>query len=192
MTAPENLPHSAPMLLYWTLNSPTESWVGMTIQILCALICERTANLIVAPAKRVLPDGSSTCAALGYHGRSSGKQVENVASVQRKLIGLARVNHLAQRGGFGLEQRRLRCNFDDLTDFANLQRRIHGRGLLHLDSDVSAREVLKTCFFDINPVVARVQIHKRVEAVRAALRCAFFLRPDIRQGHSCIGNRSSG
>src|SRR6266568_3395316 len=29
MTPPENLPHSGPTLLYWTLNSPIESWVGM-------------------------------------------------------------------------------------------------------------------------------------------------------------------
>src|SRR5271154_6556668 len=69
---------------------------GLTIQILRTLICKRPTNLVIAPTKRVLAHWGSTGTTLSDRRRRDRDQVEDVASVQRQLIGFALFHDLAQ------------------------------------------------------------------------------------------------
>ncbi len=55
---------------------------GLTVEVFCALIRERTAYLVIAPAKGVLAHRCATRSALRDGTRRNCNQVENVAPIQ--------------------------------------------------------------------------------------------------------------
>ena len=61
----------------------------LAVEVLRALIAERASYLVIAPAKRILADGSAARSALRNRRGRNRDQVENVAAIQRKFVGLA-------------------------------------------------------------------------------------------------------
>ena len=164
----------------------------MTIQVLCPFIRESATDLIVGEIEWILANHVAFRTALRNHGRSNRGQVEDVAAVQRQLVGLALVDHRAQRGTLSLQQGRGRSDLDDLTHFADLERGIDTRALLHIDRNIGAHEVLKALLFHVDPVLAGEQVHKREEPVRSAGLGALFLCAQVGQGYIRVRNRGSG
>ena len=68
----------------------------LAVEVLSALIAERTGHLIVAPAEGVLAYRSAARAALGDGARRQGNQVEYVAAVERDFVGGALVDNLTK------------------------------------------------------------------------------------------------
>ena len=67
---------------------------GLAVEILRALVTKGSADLIVAKIERIPAHDGAARVPLRNHGRGQKRQVENVAAIQRKFVGLARVDYL--------------------------------------------------------------------------------------------------
>ena len=107
-------------------------FTGCAVDVLGALVAERAAHLVVAPAERILAylrtAGTALCDCRGR----KRDEIENVATIQRSFVGLAFVNDLAQRRISGLQQRGLRVH-------------LHGLGAAPISRMASMRTVCCTC-----------------------------------------------
>ena len=107
-----------------------------------------------------------------------------------RLVGFALFDHLAERRGFGLQQRRFRSHFYDLADLADLKLGNDMGILLNLDNDIGADKVLEPLLFHVNFVLAGEQVHKREKPVAAAGLRALFRRAQVGQRHFGIRDDS--
>ena len=88
------------------------------------------------------------------HGRRDLDEAENVAPIERKLIGVALFHHLAQRGSLRLQQRNITGNRDGFVLAADRKGNVHPGRLLNEDDDVFPVYALESGLFNGKAIVA--------------------------------------
>ncbi len=84
-------------------------------------------------------------------------KTERAAAIQRNIRDLFVVNHLAERRGFGPEQRRLFGNVDDVFHIAGSEREIEPRRLADGQRNVVMCDGLETGLLRGQTIIARLQ-----------------------------------
>src|SRR5882724_4403614 len=147
----------------------------LSIQIFSALVGKGAAHLIVAVAERILSDRSPASSALCDGARRDGHQVENIPPVQRKFVGFALIDDVAERGSFDLQQRAFGSDLYALASLADRQRRIDVSVLLYLHNHAVASNVLEAFLFEVQTIGPRHDVDELIEPLVPSGLSASFL-----------------
>ncbi len=125
------------------------------------------ANLIISPGEGIRPRGRGPGLAARNDARHKAHQAINIPSVQRRFEHFPRIDHLAQRRVFRLQQRSLRRDFHQLVDVPHLQGHIDADRALYFDGDRVAGEAPESCLLHFDLVLAGHQVDEVVSPCSA-------------------------
>ena len=120
--------------------------------------------------------------ALRHHARHQRGEVHDVAAVHGQFFDGPGVDHLAQVGVFGLQQRRGGLDFDALGHFADLHRNVRADRAGNSHFDILRVAFLKPLCSTSTRYIAGNEVEKLVVASRAGQRLMPFAGSGIGQG----------
>ena len=118
------------------------------------------------------------------HAGGQGRELKELAPVERQLEDLAVVHHLAERGGLGPDQRRPRLHRHRFGDLADLQDQVHADGLANLHRDFGLHGGLESGHLGPHLVAAYPGQRDAVVPLVVRHRRLYEVRFDVARRHS--------
>jgi len=119
-------------------------------------VCDEIAGPAAARPTRICRSGHRSCRELS--------DIDPVAPIERRVVDRFRIDRLADRAGFRLQQGCVRCHGDCLRNRTGGERQINFEALLRIHMQILASEGLKAVHCNRNRIVADLDGRKRVIA----------------------------
>src|SRR5260370_3207775 len=156
------------------------------IDVCGALVRLAAGDLVVAPGERIRAGRCGARLASRDYARHERDEAEHVAAVQRHFQHLPGLDHVTEGRVFGLQERRLRRDFDYLADVAHLHRNIDADGALHFNRDGLPRKAAESGLFHFDFILTGYEVYELIASRIICLRSAAVRCTEISECYVCL------